>query len=98
MIFSLGMGILLGISNLATPAAMLVLAVALAGKVVFDIKWERVPVLGHVSPYVIYYHNLKQAGEPVEQAWISYALQLLLFGAVLGAAAFGLVRYIRHLL
>lgn len=98
MIFSLGMGILLGISNLATPAAMLVLAVALAGKVVFDIKWERVPVLGHVSPYVIYYHNLKQTGEPVEQAWISYALQLLLFGAALGTAAYGLVRYIRHLL
>lgn len=98
MIFSLGIGILLGTSNLATPAAMLVLAAALAGKVVFDIKWERAPVLGHVSPYVIYYHNLKRAGEPVEQAWISYAIQLLLFGAVLGAAAYGLVRYIRHLL
>lgn len=98
MLFSLGVGILLGVSNLGTPAAMVVLAAALVGKVVFDIRWDRVPVLGRVSPYVIYYHNLQRAGEPVDQAWISYALQLLLFGAVLGTVAHGLVRYIRHLL
>lgn len=98
MIFALGVGILLGISNLETPAAIFILVAALASKVVLDLKWDRVPVLGRVSPYVVYCHNLERAGEQVEHAWISYAIQLVLFGAVLGAAACGLVRYIRHLL
>jgi hypothetical protein len=98
MFFAMSVGILLGISNLQTSAAMFTLALALALKVVFDIRWDRVPLLGRVSPYVIYYHNLQRAGEPVNHAWISYTLQLLLFGALAGVAGFGLVRYIRTLL
>ena len=98
MIFALSVGILLGISNLGTPAAMLTLALALAGKVVVDLKWDRVPFLERVSPYVIYYRNLERAGESTDQAWISYVMQLLFFGALLGAAAYALVRYLRSVL
>jgi hypothetical protein len=76
----------------------MLLAVMLMGKVVIDIKYERIPVLDRVSPFVIYCHKLDEAGETVEQAWISYGMQLLLFGAVLGVAAFTVVRYIRQLL
>lgn len=98
MLFALGVGILLGVSNMGTLSAMLSLALALMCKLVIDIKYERVPVLDRVSPFVIYCHRLDQAGETVEQAWISYGIQLLLFGAGLGVAAFSAVRYIRHLL
>lgn len=98
MLFALGAGILLGVSNMGTLSAMMLLAVALMGKVVIDIKYERLPVLDRVSPFVIYCHKLDQAGEPVDQAWISYGMQLLLFGAVLGVVAFAVVRYFRHLL
>jgi uncharacterized iron-regulated membrane protein len=98
MLFALGVGILLGVSNMGTLPAMMLLAVMLMGKVVIDIKYERLPVLDRVSPFVIYCHKLDQAGEPVEQAWVSYGIQLLLFGAVLGVAGFSAVRYIRHLL
>jgi hypothetical protein len=98
MLFALGVGILLGVSNMGTLSAMMLLAVMLMGKVVIDIKYERIPVLDRVSPFVIYCHKLDEAGETVEQAWISYGMQLLLFGAVLGVAAFTVVRYIRQLL
>jgi K+-transporting ATPase A subunit len=98
MLFALGVGILLGVSNMGTLSAIMLLAVMLMGKVVIDIKYERIPVLDRVSPFVIYCHKLDEAGETVEQAWISYGMQLLLFGAVLGVAAFTVVRYIRQLL
>jgi hypothetical protein len=98
MLFALGVGILLGVSNMGTLSAIMLLAVMLMGKVVIDIKYERIPVLDRVSPFVIYCHKLDEAGETVEQAWISYGMQLLLFGAVLGVAAFNVVRYIRQLL
>jgi hypothetical protein len=98
MLFALGVGILLGVSNMGTLSAIMLLAVMLMGKVVIDIKYERIPVLDRVSPFVIYCHKLDEAGETVDQAWISYGMQLLLFGAVLGVAAFTVVRYIRQLL
>ena len=46
-----------------------------------------------ISPCVVYCHNLARAGEPLEQAWISYAMQLVGFGALLGVAAYAAVRY-----
>jgi hypothetical protein len=98
MLFALGVGILLGVSNMGTLSAIMLLAVMLMGKVVIDIKYERIPVLDRVSPFVIYCHKLDEAGETVDQAWISYGMQLLLFGAVLGVAAFTVVGYIRQLL
>ncbi|MBI4203536.1 MAG: hypothetical protein HY527_00805 [Betaproteobacteria bacterium] len=51
----------------------------------------RMPVI--ISPCVVYCHNLARAGEPLEQAWISYTMQLVGFGALLGVAAYAAVRY-----
>lgn len=93
MIFALIVGIILGVSGLGTPLAILILAASLAAKAVVDVLWERVPYLGGVSPFVVYCRNLERAGEPIGQAWISYAMQLLVFGALLGMAAYALVRY-----
>ena len=93
MIFAVIVGAILGFSGLAAPVALLILAGSLAAKVVIDLRWDRVPIIGRVSPYVVYCHNLSQAGEPIEQAWISYAMQLFIFGGLLGGAAYALVRY-----
>lgn len=94
MIFSIAVGVLLGFSGLAVSWALLVLAVCIPVKVFVDVKWDRVPITGRVSPYVVYCYNLSQAGERVEFAWISYGVQLFVFGMLLGGAAFALVRYL----
>lgn len=94
MIFSIAVGAVLGFSGLAMPWALLVLAASLAVKVLVDVKWDHVPITGRVSPYVVYCYNLAQAGERVEFAWVSYGIQLFVFGMLLGGAAFALVRYL----
>ena len=92
MIFAAVIGVMLGFSKVATPFALLIFACALAAKVVVDLRWERAPFFGFTSPYIVYCHNLQRAGESVEQAWLSYAMQLLVFGGLIGAGLFALVR------
>lgn len=87
------MGAVLGFSGLPVHWALLVLAAAIPVKVLFDVKWDHVPVIDRVSPYIVYCHNLSRAGERIDYAWISYGIQLFVFGMLLGSAAFGLVRY-----
>lgn len=87
MIFGIFIGIILGLRGVDTPVAMLILVAALGIKVVVDVKWDRLPYFGAVSPYVVYRYNLERAGERTRHAWISYALQLLVFGGLLGGTA-----------
>lgn len=93
MIFGLIVGTLLGFSRLETPFVILILVAALAAKVFVDVKWEKQPLTGRVSPFVVYWYNLSQAGEPVDHAWISYAMQVLFFGVLLGGVVCALVRW-----
>jgi len=85
---------MLGLSGLKAPAAVAVLAICLIGKAVIDIRWNRVPLLGRISPFVVYCQNLSLSGESTDQAHISYTLQLIVFGLALGAAAYSAVRFI----
>jgi hypothetical protein len=94
MVFALIIGTILGFSGFKTPLALFILAAALAAKVVVDVRWDRLPFFGLTSPFVMYCHNLARAGEPLEQAWLSYAMQLFVFGALLGVAAYAVVRYL----
>jgi hypothetical protein len=94
MIFSAVVGFVLGYFGFAIPMALLLLTGCLAAKLLVDVRWDRMPVLGTISPYTVYCRNLFNAGERVEHAWISYALQLFAFGGVLGMAVYALVRYL----
>ena len=93
MIFAVIVGTILALGGFEPPVALLILAGLLAARVVVDLRWDRWPIIGRVSPYVVYCNNLSRAGEPIEQAWISYAIQLFVFGALLGGAAYAVVRY-----
>jgi hypothetical protein len=93
MVFALIAGTLLGLSRLDVIFAAMILVAALVCKIVFDVKWDRVPLTGSVSSFAAYSRNLERAGESTDQAWISYTLQLLVFGTLIGMAAYGLVRY-----
>lgn len=92
MIFAALIGVMLGMSKLSSPVALLLLAVALCAKVVIDLRWDRTPIVGTLSPYIAYCRNLQRAGESIDQAWLSYAMQLLFFGGLIGAGLFSLVR------
>lgn len=94
MIFSAAVGAILGYMKFETPMALLLLTGCLAAKLLLDVRWDRVPFVGSESPYVAYCRNLARAGEPVDHAWISYAIQLLAFGALFGLATHALVRYL----
>jgi len=94
MVFALIIGTILGLSGFKTPLALLILAASLVAKVVVDLRWDRLPFFGMPSPFVVYCHNLARAGEPIEQAWLSYAMQLFIFGALLGGSAYAVVRYL----
>ena len=92
MIFAALVGVMLGFSKLSTPVALLILTAALLAKVVVDLRWDRTPIMGSRSPYIVYCQNLERAGESIDQAWLSYAMQLLFFGGLLGAGIFALAR------
>jgi ABC-type nitrate/sulfonate/bicarbonate transport system permease component len=86
-------GAALGLAGVGTPAALVGLAVALAAKIVVDVTWQRLPVVGWPTAYAVYCYNLAQRGELTEHAWLSYVLQLLGFGLVVGWAAYALLKY-----
>jgi len=92
MIFALIVGLILGFKSLEIPMALVFLAGALAVKIFVDVRWDRMPLIGLVSPFVVYCRNLKRAGEPVTHAWLTYALQLFVFGMLAGMAGYGLAR------
>ena len=92
MLFAIIIGTILGFSGVKTSLALLILAASLALKALVDVRWRRVPIVGSLSPYVVYCHNLERAGESTSQARLSYAMQLFFFGGLLGGAAYALVR------
>jgi len=93
MIFALMVGVILGFKAVETPMALVFLAGALAVKLFVDVRWDRMPLFGLVSPFVVYCRNLERAGEPIAHAWLTYALQLFVFGMLAGMAAYGLARF-----
>ena len=90
MIFAFVAGIILGVEHSELPVAAAVIAGVMMVKAAIDVIWDRVPVLGLISPFVVYRYNLTQKGEPIDHAWISYSLQLLVFGLALGLATYAL--------
>lgn len=95
MFFAALVGMVLGLGQLSTPLALLILAGAVGAKAVVDLRWHRTPLIGTLSPYIKYCENLERAGESIEQAWLSYAMQLLFFGSLIGTAFFFLMRWLR---
>jgi hypothetical protein len=91
-LYAIVTGALLGLSGIGTGAALFALAAALSVKVLVDVKWERLPLLGWPSPYAVYCHNLAQRGEATDHAWVSYVIQLFAFGLLGGWAAYALLR------
>jgi len=53
------------------------------------------PLFNSTSPFLMYCHNLAERGEDTGYAWISYALQLIVFGMIFGGALLAFGRYLR---
>ena len=90
MIFAFVAGIILGVQHSDFAFAAGVIAGVLAAKAAIDVIWDRMPLLGLISPFVVYRYNLTQKGETTDHAWISYSLQMLVFGSALGLATYAL--------
>ena len=90
MIFAFVAGIILGIQHTELTDAAGVIAAVMAVKTAIDVIWDKVPILGLISPFVVYCYNLTQKGEVTTHAWISYALQMMVFGLALGLATYAL--------
>ena len=94
MIFAFVAGIILGIQHSEPTYAAGVIATVIAAKTAIDVAWDKVPILGLISPFVVYRYNLTQKGEETSHAWISYALQMMVFGMVLGLATYALFFFV----
>lgn len=92
MFFSALVGAVLGFTGIPAPLALVGLAGALAGKLFVDLRWTKLPLVGSLSPFIVYYHNLEQRGESTEHAHLSYAMQFFFFGGLIGIALFALAR------
>lgn len=95
MLFALLLGAILGFTSLEVPFAIVVLAAALALKVMVDVRFEKIPLVGMPSPFLLYCHNLAERGEETGHAWFSYAVQLMVFGIVFGGGLFAFARWLR---
>ncbi|MGE0560114.1 MAG: hypothetical protein AB7O69_17765 [Burkholderiales bacterium] len=95
MLFALLLGAILGFTSLEVPAALVVLITALCGKVLVDVRFEKMPLFNSPSPFLMYCHNLAERGEETGHAWFSYALQLLVFGGIFGGGLFAFARWLR---
>ncbi len=95
MIFALLLGAILGFTSLEVPFALVVLVALLALKAIVDVRFERIPLIGMPSPFLMYCHNLAERGEETGHAWFSYALQLMVFGVIFGGGLFIFARWLR---
>jgi hypothetical protein len=94
MIFAFVAGIILGIQHSEPAYAAGVIATVIAVKTAIDVAWDKVPILGLISPFVVYRYNLTQKGEATAHAWVSYALQMMVFGMALGLATYALFFFV----
>lgn len=95
MIFALLLGAILGFTALEIAYAFLVLFASLALKALIDVRYERMPFINTPSPYLLYCHNLAESGEKTDFAWISYVIQLLVFGMIFGGGLLAFARYLQ---
>jgi hypothetical protein len=94
MIFAFVAGIILGMQHSGPGYAAGVIAAVIAVKTAIDVAWDKVPILGLISPFVVYRYNLAQKGEATAHAWVSYALQMMVFGMALGLATYALFVFV----
>lgn len=95
MLFALFLGAILGFTPLPVPAAFLVLLTALGLKALVDVRYEKLPFFDSPSPFLLYCHNLAERGEQTGYAWISYTLQLVVFGMIFGGGLLAFARFLR---
>lgn len=95
MLFALLAGAILGFMPMPASAAFLLLLVLLSVKAVIDVRYEKMPLFNSTSPFLLYCHNLAESGEDTAFAWISYALQLIVFGMIFGGGLLAFARYLR---
>ncbi len=95
MLFALFLGAILGFMPIPAPAAFLILTAALGVKALVDVRYEKMPLFDSPSPFLLYCHNLAERGEETGYAWISYTLQLVVFGLIFGGGLLAFARYLR---
>lgn len=95
MLFALFAGAILGFMPLSALSAFLVLFFMLLLKAVIDVRYEKMPLFNSSSPFLMYCHNLAESGEETGFAWISYGLQLVVFGMIFGGGLLAFARYLR---
>ncbi len=95
MLFALLTGAVIGFIPLPTSAAFLLLLVLLSLKAMIDVRFEKMPLFNSPSPFLLYCHNLAERGEDTGYAWISYVLQLIVFGMIFGGALLAFGRFLR---
>jgi hypothetical protein len=79
---------MLGAQHTEWPVAVAVIAAVIVAKTAIDVIWDKMPLFGLISPFVVYRYNLTQKGEPVDHAWISYSLQMVVFGMAVGLVTY----------
>jgi hypothetical protein len=95
MLFALALGAILGFFALDPLPALAVLAAALVGKGIFEVRYCHLTVLDRPSPFLHYCKNLLEQDEDVSNAGFSYLLQLVIFGLLAGGGIYALVRLLR---
>jgi len=95
MLFALILGAILGFVPVGATTAFLVLAASLAVKALVDVRYDKLPYIDQPSPYLLYCHNLVERGESTSFAWLSYVVQLFVFGMIFGGGLLAFARYLR---
>ncbi len=95
MLFALALGAFLGYLALDPLLALTVLAAALVGKGMFEVRCSHLTVLNRPSPFLHYCKNLMEQDEDISHAGFSYLLQLVIFGMLAGGGIYALVRLLR---
>jgi hypothetical protein len=94
MIYSLFVGIVLGVGHVPLKIAMPVLLCLVISKGLAEIMVRRNFITGSASPYVLYLEKLKKSHTMGSYPWIGYLLQTLLFGFPLGLIAYSFCSYL----
>ena len=94
MSFVIALGAFLGFIGLEPVRALLAIAVVLVAKGFFDVQYCHLELFKRPSPFLHYCKNLMDRNEDVSGAALTYLLQWVLFGMLVGGGMYALVSYL----
>lgn len=94
MIYGLFVGIIMGVGNAPVAMTLLTIPALLSVKAGYEILMRKSWLTGDDSDYVLYVREIEKTETAPARLWVSYTVQLLLFGSLVGYAAFFAARAI----